>query len=206
METQDAAAPGITRPATPGWRLPRMQELGLLIVIVILGAILALHGAYEARDSGGHNRFLDLDNLVGQIATYMAFYAIMAVGVTCVIIAGGIDISVGSIYALSALGLAGVLQNVDSDASAWKVLPLALLVGPGIGLICGLINGALVTGLQLHPFIVTLGTMSVFRGIANVAVRIRRCRSRGWIFHTRLRTTSCGDISSNRAMAAAEFS
>src|SRR5262249_43626584 len=104
---------------------------------------------------------------------YMAVYAIMAVGVTCVIIAGGIDISVGSIYALSALGLAGVLQKMDFDAPAWKVLPVAGVGGPAIGLVCGLINGLLVTLLQLHPFIVTLGTMSIFRGIANVAVTIK---------------------------------
>ena len=49
------------------------------------------------------------------------------------------------------------------------VLPIAILVPLGIGLLCGLINGGLIVSLNsLHPFIVTLGTMSIFRGLANV--------------------------------------
>jgi ribose/xylose/arabinose/galactoside ABC-type transport system permease subunit len=46
-----------------------------------------------------------------------------------------------------------------------------MLVGPGIGAVCGLCNGVLVTALRLHPFIVTLGTLSIFRGIANVTTQ-----------------------------------
>ena len=57
----------------------------------------------------------------------MSYYAIMAVGVTFVIITGGIDISVGAIMALAALGSAAVLQNFAVDAPAWKVLPLGIL-------------------------------------------------------------------------------
>jgi len=148
-----------------------VQELGLVVVVLVIGTILSVYGHYDAQ--GGRNTFLNLDNLVGQVATYMAVYAIMAVGVTCVIITGGIDISVGSIYALSGLACAAVLQNMDYDAPAWKVLPVAILAGPGTGLLCGLLNGALVTLLRLHPFIVTLGTLSVYRGIANVATTIK---------------------------------
>jgi ribose/xylose/arabinose/galactoside ABC-type transport system permease subunit len=157
--------------------VPRLQELGLIVVILALGGVLAGYGFYDAH--GGKNTFLNLDNLVGQIATYMAVYAIMAVGQTCVIITGGIDISVGSIYALSALGAAAVLQNMDPDSPAIKVLPMALLIGPGIGLLCGLLNGILITSLRLHPFIVTLGTLSIFRGIANVATPVKTLPSQG---------------------------
>ncbi len=149
------------------WRLPRFQEVGLLLVILILGAILGAYGWHAARP-GQPNTFLSFDNLIDGIATPMAVYAIMAVGVTFVIITGGIDISVGSIFALSALGAAAVLQRYDLNTPAWKALGLGLLIAPGIGLLCGLLNGALVTGLRMHPFIVTLGTMSIFRGIANV--------------------------------------
>ena len=92
----------------------------------------------------------------------------MAVGVTIVIITGGIDISVGSVMALAALGGAAALQNLPADASAAVVLPIGILVPMAIGLVCGLINGGLVVSLNLHPFIVTLGTMSIFRGLANV--------------------------------------
>src|SRR5262245_61030529 len=168
MTTQAAAE--LNPSALPLQRrgMPRLQELGLIIVILILGTILTIYGHFDAH--GGSNTFFNLDNLVGQLATYMAVYAIMAVGQSCVIITGGIDISVGAIYALSALGAAAVLQVAIPDGdvypppvSAWKVIPMAMIVAPAIGLVCGLLNGALVTGLRLHPFIVTLGTMGIFR-------------------------------------------
>ncbi|HMB96391.1 MAG TPA: ABC transporter permease, partial [Tepidisphaeraceae bacterium] len=170
----DAISP---KTSPPKWRMPRLQELGLIVVILVLGTILSGYGFYDAH--GGNNTFLNLDNLVGQIATYMAVYAIMAVGETCVIITGGIDISVGSIFALSAMTCAGVLQNMDPAAPAWKVLPVALIIGPGVGLLCGLLNGILITVLRLHPFIVTLGTMSIFRCMANVATAIKTLPSQG---------------------------
>ena len=143
------------------------QELGLAIVILVLGAILAGYGWHDA-PAGRPNTFLSFDNLIDGVATPMSYYAIMAVGLTVVIITGGIDISVGSIMALAALGGAAALQGFPPDAPAWKVLPVAFLAPLAIGLLCGLANGALVVGLRLHPVIVTLGTMSVFRGLANV--------------------------------------
>ncbi|MDF3056579.1 MAG: rbsC 1 [Rariglobus sp.] len=143
------------------------QEVGLCLVVLVLGAILGIYGWHDA-PAGRPNTFLSLDNLVDGIATPMSYYAIMAVGLTLVIITGGIDISVGSIMALSALGGAAALQTLPADASAWLVLPVAILTPLVIGLVCGLLNGSLIIGLSLHPFIVTLGTMSIFRGLANV--------------------------------------
>jgi ribose/xylose/arabinose/galactoside ABC-type transport system permease subunit len=155
--------------------LPRLQEAGLLVVILILGIILSL-----PRDEiRGGSKFLRADNLIGGVATPMAVYAIMAVGATCVIIAGGIDISVGAIYALAALGTAAVLQYFPDDSPWWKSIPIAAAISCGIGLLCGLFNGALVVGLRMHPFIVTLGTMSIFRGIGNVAVELKTLPSQG---------------------------
>ncbi len=130
-----------------------------MVVVLLLGSILAIYRP---------NTFLNFDNLIDGIATPMSYYAIMAVGVTLVIITGGIDISVGSVMALAALGGAAALQNLPVDASAATVLPIGILVPLLIGLLCGLINGGLVVSLNLHPFIVTLGTMSIFRGLANV--------------------------------------
>lgn len=148
----------------------RFQEAGLLAVIVLLGLVLML-GADPITVRGQTvNNFLRLDNLIPNVATPMSWMAIMALGVTFVIVAGGIDISVGSIFGLAALGTAAVLQQFPEDASGWVVIPLAMVVPVGIGLACGLINGLLVTGLQTHPFIVTLGTLSIFRGIALVSV------------------------------------
>src|SRR5262245_50762581 len=83
--------------------LPRMQEAGLLIVILLLGAVLAIGGGKVTVGGQVVNNFLRPSNLLGGIATPMSWYAIMAVGMTFVIIGGGIDISVGSTFALAAL-------------------------------------------------------------------------------------------------------
>jgi ribose/xylose/arabinose/galactoside ABC-type transport system permease subunit len=161
---------GSTAPARR-WALPRMQEAGLIVVILIIGLTLALGGGNIRVRGQVVNNFFRPDNLLPNVFTPMSWMAIMAVGATVVIVAGGIDISVGSIFGLAALGCAAVLQNLDQSAPAWKVLPVAVVVPLGVGLICGLINGALVVYLRMHPFIVTLGTMSIFRGIALVSVR-----------------------------------
>lgn len=168
MQTQTAvgtSSPSVLAPR--GFKLPRIQEAGLLLVILILGLIFTVVGHFHG-EPGKPNPFLNVDNLVNFIATPMSIYAIMAVGQTVVIITGGIDISVGSIFVLAALGTAGVLQYMDQDAPWFKVVPLAIGISAGIGLACGLVNGILTTALRLHPFIVTLGTLSIFRGLANV--------------------------------------
>jgi ribose/xylose/arabinose/galactoside ABC-type transport system permease subunit len=148
-------------------RLSHVQELGLASVVLLLALILGIYGWHDAAP-GRANTFLNVDNLVDGVATPMSYYAIMAVGITLVIITGGIDISVGATMALAALGGAAALQRFSAHAPAWEVLPVAFLVPMLIGLCCGLINGGLIVGLNLHPFIVTLGTLSVFRGLANV--------------------------------------
>ena len=171
METESRVeSAGAIRPLQPR-RWPRLQEAGLLIVIILLGVGLTLGGGWFELQGQSVNKFLRPDNLLPNVFTPMSWMAIMAVGVAFVVIAGGIDISVGSIFGLAALGTAAVLQNFPENASAWKVLPLAVAVPLGIGLACGLINGMLVVGLRMHPFIVTLGTMSIFRGIALVSVK-----------------------------------
>jgi ribose transport system permease protein len=85
--------------------------------------------------------------------------AVIAVGMTFVILSGGIDLSVGSILALSGIVLAGRLQAGAGTVSA-------LLVGLLVGGACGLANGLMVTRGRLPPFIATLGMMSVARGAA----------------------------------------
>jgi predicted ABC-type sugar transport system permease subunit len=140
---------GIAQPASPS-RLSLVQEIGLALVVILLGAILSVYGWHDAAP-GKPNTFLNFDNLIDGIATPMSYYAIMAVGLTIVIITGGIDISVGSIMALSALGGAAALQTLPENSSAIIVLPIAMLVPLVIGLICGAINGALIVSLSLHP-------------------------------------------------------
>ena len=105
--------------------------------------------------------FLSIGNL-RDIAVAASINAIIGLGVTFVIITGGIDLSVGSIASLVGIVAATVMVSGG-------VAPiLALIVGVVVGLTCGAANGLLITRLKLPPFIATLGTMSVFQGLAYV--------------------------------------
>ena len=179
---------GTIRSLADKWRL---QEGGLLVVVLVLGIFLTVFGGSVERprfavaadgtrervfvvDTDGNktvakekvNLFLNAENLT-QLAKDTSFIAIMAVGMTMVIIAGQIDLSVGSIYALAGVLAGLVLQGMGPTATGPKVL-VAALVCPLAGAICGLANGSLVVALRVHPFIITLGSMAIFRGIAFV--------------------------------------
>jgi ribose/xylose/arabinose/galactoside ABC-type transport system permease subunit len=147
----------------------RHQASGLVLVIVGLAAILAvLAGSHPDRLTGHPvNNFLNSHTLV-QTATDASFFSIMAVGATLVIISGGIDLSVGSVYALAGVTTAMVLRAAG-PLGPGQTLALGLGLSLGVGLLCGLLNGLLIVGLQVHPFIITLGAMWVFRGLAFVA-------------------------------------
>ncbi len=101
---------------------------------------------------------------------------IMAAGMTFIIISAGIDLSVGSMMALC--GMSGALVMLLASGGAWTTILttgaveltaggmlLGVLAGVVAGALCGALNGGLITRLKLAPFIVTLGTMSIFRGI-----------------------------------------
>ena len=144
-------------------------QAGLVLVIVLLSVILTLFAGTHVDQRTGLpvNNFLNTYTLI-QTATDASFFAIMAVGATIVIVSGGIDLSVGSVYALAGVTTAMVLRSMGSGNPLIMVL-VAFAVAAGIGLACGAINGALVVGLGVHPFIITLGTMWIVRGIAFVA-------------------------------------
>ena len=151
--------------------LLQFQQAGLLLVILLLGVALAIFsGSHTDPRTGAEvNNFLNSNTLL-QTATDASFFAIMAAGATLVIISAGIDLSVGSIFALSGVTMALVLRAWQPQGGVEAVLG-GLAICVGMGLICGLINGSLVVGLRVHPFIVTLGTMWVFRGVAFVSSR-----------------------------------
>ncbi len=115
------------------------------------------------------NNFLNRYTLI-QMATDASAFAIMGVGATLVIIAGGIDLSVGAVYALAGVAMAMVLRAVGPMDPVTTVL-LGLSVCVAVSLLCGLANGLMVIGLGVHPFIITLGTMWILRGIAFVVSR-----------------------------------
>lgn len=101
--------------------------------------------------------FLTSTNL-SSVVRQTAVINIMALGMTVVIIAGGIDLSVGSI-----LALAGLLGTMTMEKQG---IPWGMAVGVLAGTLCGFANGLLTTSLNINPFIVTLGTMGIFRGLA----------------------------------------
>ena len=102
--------------------------------------------------------FLSADNLFN-IGSQTAVTAVIAIGMTLVIITAGIDLSVGSVAALS--GVLGVMMM----ANAGLPVPLAILGGTLVGAVCGLVNGLLVSVGGLNPFIATLGMLTVARGL-----------------------------------------
>ena len=123
-------------------------------------------GSKLAKGARSVNKFLDVENLLNVLTT-ASYYAIMAVGMTAIIILAGIDLSIGSIYAIAAIVGASVLSSIESKSagtSALLAVPLLLLVCCSIGALGGLINGFSSVALRVHPFIITLGTMAIYRG------------------------------------------
>ncbi len=148
------------------YRILRAQQFGLVIVILALCALLAAFAGshIDPNTQRPVNNFLNSYTLV-QVATDASFFAIMAIGITMVIISGGIDLSVGSIYAVSGVLMAMALRSMG-PASTFTTALVALALSLGIGVLCGALNGLMVVGLRVHPFIITLGTMWILRGIA----------------------------------------
>jgi ribose transport system permease protein len=102
--------------------------------------------------------FLTSTNL-SSVVRQTAVINIMALGMTMVIIAGGIDLSVGSILAMG--GLLGTMA-MEKGLS----IPAGIAIGIAAGMTCGLANGMMTTQLRINPFIVTLGTLGIVRGLA----------------------------------------
>lgn len=159
-------------------RTGRFTEASLIGVVLLIGVLLAtLGGNLRIRDrSTGQytevNKFLRAENL-DLVTKNTSFFAIMAVGITFVIITGGIDLSVGAIYCLAAVAGAMFLNHFGpsgprAGAPPWLVVPGAILLCLCVATACGLINGLGVVLLRIHPFVITLGTMAIFRGIAFV--------------------------------------
>jgi ribose/xylose/arabinose/galactoside ABC-type transport system permease subunit len=112
-------------------------------------------------------RFLTADNFLN-VLRRSSVNIIIAVGMTAIIISGGIDLSVGSMLAVAGMAGAWMMRKIAGDDLTLAAMIVGTVAGVAAGTICGLVNGLLVTQLNLQPFIVTLGTMSAFRGISYV--------------------------------------
>ena len=127
---------------------------GLILLVAVLAALKP-------------NTFATTENIFN-VLSRSSVNGIIAMGMTAVIISGGIDLSVGSMMALCGM-IAGLIMTRNGEiVPTIGLMWLGTLAGIGMGLLCGLLNGGLITKLSLPPFIVTLGTMSAFRGVSYV--------------------------------------
>jgi ribose transport system permease protein len=147
--------------STPGGQRVRkaqmrtfVRSIGMLPVLIVLGLLIQGGGIYFT----GEGRFLTWQNL-SIVAQQASINAVLGAGMTFVILTGGIDLSVGSILAASAVVGLLVSQTLGN---------LGIVAALLTGLLIGLGNGVLIAFLRLPPFIVTLGSLTAVRGLARL--------------------------------------
>jgi ribose transport system permease protein len=131
------------------WRWVRSPAFGPLT------ALLVIYALFAALSPDTFVGWINFTTMVRQTVVV----AIVAVGMTLIMVQGGIDLSVGSLVALTTVVIARAIQAGQSAFTA-------SVLGIGLALLAGLLNGILVVTLRITPFIVTLGTMSILRGLA----------------------------------------
>src|SRR4051812_7005684 len=137
-------------PKSPGERILRWEVL----LLIFLGIVVLTNIQLSPY-------FLDPYNLSDATFNFTE-KSIVALAMTLLIIGGDIDLSVASIIALSSTAMGA--------AAAGAPLPVLIVVGPLVGLACGLLNGWLVTRFSVPAIIVTIGTMSLYHGISFIAL------------------------------------
>jgi len=138
------------RPRYLQWQT--MAEYVIVMAIVLESIFFAVYAP----------QFLSLPNLIN-IALSIAITGILAVGMTAVILTGGIDLSVGSVAAL-----AGIVAAMTAASGAPGALVLAVLAALGVGLAVGAFNGLMVARFRVPPFVTTLAMLTICRGLAFV--------------------------------------
>jgi len=133
----------------------KLQQASILVLLVVL----CLFASFQSPT------FFRWTNLVDNLLTNAAAVGVIALGMTFVMIAGGFDLSVASITAVCSVVLVIVMDALSGFGAA-VAIPGALLATAAAGLALGAINGALIAYVGVNPFVVTLSTMLVFRGIA----------------------------------------
>lgn len=141
----DDVRPAPATAAAPLLGLDRVRRVFPLALLVVLCLAFALTS----------DRFLTVNNAL-IVMQQSAVLLVAAVAMTFVVVSGSIDLSVGSVVALSAL----VAAALSSTLGVWVILPAI-----GVGLLCGLLNGGLFAYGKIPSFIVTLGTLVIFRGV-----------------------------------------
>jgi len=164
MTEQTTAPPPAPADAVPGeeeptGRLARLARLQALQIIIVLAVIVLVFSVLKT------SAFLTVFNIRG-IVINTAILAVLGVGMTFVIITGGIDLSVGSVLVFSGVVCDKAMAALGGQG--WGTALLGALVATGCGLGWGLINGFLVARAKVPPLIVTLGTLGMALGLAEV--------------------------------------
>jgi ribose transport system permease protein len=155
MATTSVASKGPSEMRNSAGRLLRSRTTTLLLIDLAVAVFLAI----------AQPRFLDPENLMSLVMG-MTYDLLMAMGMTLILILGGIDLSVGSV-----LGLTGVVVTMLLSNHIMPVpipVPLAILAGMVVAALCGAFNGFGVAKLKIAPFIVTLSMFAIARGLATV--------------------------------------
>jgi inositol transport system permease protein len=145
-------------------RLP--PEAGILLVLLALALAFELLGWIFV-----HQSFLANQQRLVVMILQVSVIGVIAVGVTQVIITGGIDLSSGSVVALTAMVAASLAQSSDATRAVYPTLTdlpvlVPVLAGLAVGAAAGLVNGTLIAASGIPPFIATLGVMVTARGVA----------------------------------------
>jgi len=142
-----------------------LNALGPLLALALVVAVFTYADWRKASNANPPRAavFLTANN-VRTIAAHACTVAVAALGMTLIIIAGGIDLAAGTALALAATVLAWFLDNGYSPT-------VAIAAGVGTGCLCGAINGVLISALRVVPFIITLGTMTIYVGIAKLLAK-----------------------------------
>jgi ribose transport system permease protein len=144
---------------TPTGRLARLARLQALQIIIVLAVIVVIFSILKP------SAFLTVFNIRG-IVQNTAILAVLGVGMTFVIITGGIDLSVGSVLVFS--GVVADKAMAAMGGQGWGAAIIGALVAVGCGLAWGMINGVLIARAKVPPLIVTLGTLGMALGLAEV--------------------------------------
>jgi ribose transport system permease protein/L-arabinose transport system permease protein len=144
------------------------DNLSLMFALFVLVFLVTVVSKWFGLDGG--DKFFSWQNLMNSLAQAVVIVGLLSIGETIVIIAGALDISVGSIASIGSVVSASVLAGIGIVGSL-HIFPagnvvVAVLAGILAGMIAGAINGGIVTGLRVNPTIATLGTLAAFAGFA----------------------------------------
>ncbi len=139
----------------------RMPQLGALVILIVA---FIFFGILSPVNSSGISAFLTFRN-IGNLIEATSSISLCAFGMTLILLVGGIDLSVGSVIGVSSMIGCKLMAN-----SEWPILPAVLIVLL-VGIAAGALNGALIVRFDIQPFLVTMSTMTMLRGVVYAICR-----------------------------------